>query len=462
MSDFRTLDPARNEVLKEYSYAREDEIDRALTGLFRGAGRPVPVPVRGERLTNLARALRAHSAELAALVSREMGKPVRDARSEIEKSATAADYYAERFEEFLRDDKVRTGAGTNFLVRSEAMGPIFAIMPWNFPVWQTMRILAPSIAIGNPVLLKHSDQVAGTAALFREIVQSVTGPEAFQYLPLNHDQASRVIADRRIAAVTMTGSSRGGREVATQAGRFLKKVVLELGGSDAYVVFADADLPRAAALCAQTRLLNNGQSCVSGKRFVIEDSVFDEFLVHFIEALKTPRIGDPSLDESEIGPLAHPRFAKGLGEQVQRLKDQGGRCLFERKLEMTGSLRAGAFFAPQAWEVSGREKIAREEELFGPVALLMRFRSEEEALELANASIYGLGGGVFSQDPERLGRVAEGMRCGLVSLNDFVRSDPHVPFGGVKDSGFGRELGPQGFREFVSFKTLGGLVESHR
>jgi succinate-semialdehyde dehydrogenase/glutarate-semialdehyde dehydrogenase len=391
------------------------------------------------------------------MMSAEMGKPLFDARAEVLKSASAADQVAQIFEEELKPVPVSGDAGQTYMVVSEATGPILAIMPWNFPIWQIMRIVPAAMAVVNPVLLKHSDLTAGTAEIFAKIVQEIFGPQMFQNLTLDHEQAARVIQDPRIRAVTMTGSSRGGREIAGTAGRALKKVVLELGGSDPYLVFEDADLEKAAKACAAARLVNNGQSCVAGKRFLIHESVFEKFVGLFQAEMKTLMIGDPKKEETRLGPLASLKFRDGLGEQTARLQQQGGRKVFERELGSGPEFQKGAFFAPQIWEVTGRELIVREEEFFGPVALVMKFKTEDEAVALANSSVYGLGGGVFSGNGERLLRVARRIQSGLVACNDFVKSDAKVPFGGFKDSGFGRELGVAGLREFVSFKTLSGL-----
>ena len=461
MSTFETFDPSRHQVLKTYSYASEKEIETALEKLRLASKSFLSIAEKKQVLQKLAKGLRDNKEKLAVSMAMEMGKPLEDGRVEVEKSATAADYYVETVEENLKSEKLLVGKNP-YEIWAQPSGPLFAIMPWNFPIWQIMRVLAPAIAVGNPVCLKHSDLVVGTAQIFSEIVQAACGENFFQFLKINHEQSAKLIADSRIRCVTMTGSSVGGREVAVSAGRALKKVVLELGGSDAYLVFDDADIEKAATLCAQSRLVNNGQSCVSAKRFIVHENVFDQFVSGFIPTLEKSVIGDPQKAGVTLGPLANEKFRMQLQKQVDELQKQGGRLLYQKKMDLPSELQKGAFFAPQIWQVGGREELVRGQEFFGPVALVMKFKTEQEALELANASVYGLGGAVFSQDLGKCERVARQMECGFVAVNDFVRSDPHVPFGGVKDSGFGRELSHHGMREFVNFKTLGGRLNLDR
>ena len=453
MTEFSTHNPTTSQPLKTYTYASKHQIEKALELLSRGARHPKPASEKREALTRFAEALAAHKAPLAHLMTLEMGKPTGDAIAEVEKSITAVEFARDHFEKELSDESVKT-KDMRYDVRKERLGILFAVMPWNFPIWQILRVLPMNYAVGNPVLLKHSDLVAGTAGLLHEIAVQTLGPDFFQNLYLNHDQAAEVIADPRVRAVTMTGSAKGGREIAAQAGRHLKKVVLELGGSDPYLVFEDAEVTKAATLCAQTRLINNGQSCISGKRFLVHESVFEDFIKGFTEELAKAKIGDPAQTSTKLGPLAHAKFKTSLQEQVARLEKEGGRKLFEAPLQLPTGLSEGAFFAPCVYEVKGHEPTVVNEEFFGPVALVMKFKSEDQAVELANASLYGLGGGVFSKDQGRLARVAGRLETGFVAWNDFVRSNPVAPFGGVKDSGFGRELGTHGFREFLNLKTL--------
>lgn len=453
MTEFSTHNPTTSQPLKTYRYASKHEIEKALELLARGARQTRSALEKREALSRFAQSLSDRKAELAHLMTVEMGKPLTDATAEVEKSITAVEFARDHFEKELSDETVKT-KDMRYDVRKERLGILFAVMPWNFPIWQILRVLPMNYAVGNPVLLKHSDLVAGTAALLHEIAVQTLGLEFFQNLYLNHEQAAEIIADPRVRGVTMTGSAKGGREIAAQAGRHLKKVVLELGGSDPYLVFEDADVDRASVLCAQTRLINNGQSCISGKRFLVHESVFDRFLKGFTEELAKAKIADPNQASTKLGPLAHAKFKKSLEEQLGRLEKEGGRKLFEVALNLEPELREGAFFAPRVYEVKGHEPTVVNDEFFGPVALVMKFQSEEQAIELANASLYGLGGGVFSKDQSRLARVAGRLETGFVAWNDFVRSSPVAPFGGVKDSGFGRELGTHGFREFLNLKTL--------
>ena len=457
MSTFQTFNPTLGQVLQTYSYATSQEIELALEKLKQSSHKRQNISEKKVSLGKLAQGLRQHKEKLAVSMALEMGKPLEDGRNEIEKSATAADYYFEKLESFLTTEKLMV-KNIPYEVWAQALGPLFAIMPWNFPIWQIMRVLAPAIAVGNPVCLKHSDLVAGTAQIFTEIVQDSWGHGFFQFLKINHEQSRQIIQDPRIKGVTMTGSSRGGREVAETAGRALKKVVLELGGSDAYIIFDDADILTASQLCAQSRMVNNGQSCVSAKRFIVQENIFDQFVSGFTSTMEKTIIGDPLVQGTTLGPLANEKFQAGLQKQIAELKKNKAELIYQKKMNLSGELQKGAFIAPQIWQVRGDESLVLNQEFFGPVALIMKFKTEQQACELANASVYGLGGAVFSQDFGKCQRVAGQLECGFVAVNDFVRSDPHVPFGGVKDSGFGRELGPHGMREFVNFKTLGGRL----
>jgi succinate-semialdehyde dehydrogenase/glutarate-semialdehyde dehydrogenase len=453
MNEFSTSNPSTSQSLKTYRYSSAHEIEKALEVLSRGARQPLSAVQKRDRLERFAQALTSKKQELGRLITVEMGKPLKDAIAEVEKSVTAVEYALQNFEKEFADESIKT-KDTQFTVRKERLGIVFAVMPWNFPIWQILRVLPMSFAAGNPVLLKHSDLVAGTAGFLGELAAETLGAEYFQNLYLNHDQAAQVIADNRVRAVTMTGSAKGGREIAAQAGRSLKKVVLELGGSDPYLVFADADVPAAAKLCAQTRLLNNGQSCISGKRFLVHENIYEQFVADFCHELGQFKVGDPMQAATKLGPLAHAKFKTGLQKQIEQLQAQGGQKIFEAPLALENDFKAGAFVAPQVFAVSGLEPVVTQDEFFGPVALMMKFKSEDHAVQLANASVYGLGGGVFSKDLEVCGRVSDRLDCGFVAWNDFVRSHPAAPFGGVKDSGFGRELGVHGFREFLNLKTL--------
>jgi succinate-semialdehyde dehydrogenase/glutarate-semialdehyde dehydrogenase len=381
-----------------------------------------------------------------------MGKPLKDSLAEVEKSATAFDYYAENLAVLVAAEPVKTAYAKSEIVK-DSMGPVLAVMPWNFPLWQVTRFAAPAVGIGNPILLKHSDLVAGTADLITQVFDSVA-PGLLFNLRIGHEEAAKVIADRRCVAVTLTGSAKAGREIAAVAGRELKKSVLELGGSDAYVVMKDADVEKAAKLCANARMVNNGQSCVAAKRFIVHSSVSDAFIKAFEKQVCALPMGDPSKPETVTGSLASKKFQEGLIKQCRELESHGAKKLFDLD-EKHDYSQAGAFFPARAYMVTANNEYAFTEEFFGPVALVMTFEKEDEALSLANKSIYGLGGAVFTADIEAGRKFARQMECGFVGINDQVKSDPHLPFGGVKDSGYGRELSQYGFHEFMNIKTLG-------
>jgi succinate-semialdehyde dehydrogenase / glutarate-semialdehyde dehydrogenase len=453
---FYTENPATGERIAEHQYLSSSEMEKVLEDSQKvaSAARSVQSEERSRRLKALASELRKSSGELSRLISLEMGKPIKESRAEIEKSAKACEYFSDHLGEFLRPETVSSGYSEAKIVK-DPIGPLFAIMPWNFPLWQTIRFAAPAIGIGNPILLKHSDLTAGTAAEIGRIFDRVARGLLYN-LRINHDQAATVIADRRIAAVTLTGSERAGSQVAANAGKHLKKTVLELGGSDAYVVFADADVEKAARICAQSRMINNGQSCVAAKRFIVEKPVLRKFLEIFGETLRGMRLGDPMKDDTQVGSLAAKRFQTELLDRCGDLERDGAECLLDLAVEKGFDFSAkGAFFPARVYKVDRTNKVAVKEEFFGPVALVYEFGSTEEALDLSNRSVFGLGGAVFTADVGRAEMFAHMMEAGFVAINDQVRSDPALPFGGVKASGYGRELSRYGFDEFCNIKTIG-------
>jgi succinate-semialdehyde dehydrogenase/glutarate-semialdehyde dehydrogenase len=454
MSSFQTVNPATGETLRSYSHLSsadvDERLDRSRAAYTRFKARSIDE--RARNLRALAESFRSHRDELARMMTLEMGKAIKDSLAEIEKSATGFDYYAENLKPLLAAEAVKTGYARSEIVK-DSIGPILAIMPWNFPVWQVTRFAAPAVGIGNPILLKHSDLCAGTAELIVSIFESVE-PELMFNFRIDHTEAARVIGDRRCAAVTLTGSARAGREVAATAGRFLKKSVLELGGSDAYVVFHDADVEKSAKICANGRMTNNGQSCVAAKRFVVHKSVLAKFTAEFERRVRELSFGDPLDPKTANGSLASKRFQEGLLKQCRELEARGAKKLFDLG-ETFDFSKPGAFFPARAYEVDASNEFAFTEEFFGPVALIFSFESEDDALLIANRSIYGLGGAVFSKDVERATAFARRMEAGFIGINDQVKSDPHLPFGGVKDSGYGRELSHYGFDEFCNIKTLG-------
>ncbi|MEL6184340.1 MAG: NAD-dependent succinate-semialdehyde dehydrogenase, partial [Myxococcota bacterium] len=404
-----------------------------------------------ERLPPLLRAaelLRRDKRTHAELMVKEMGKPIAQAEGEVEKCAWAFEHYAETAEAGLAAEK----GGTDFesLVRYDPLGVILAIMPWNFPYWQVVRFAAPNLAAGNAGLLKHAENVTGCAMALEALMREAGFPEGvFSTLVVPVSAVEGVIADPRVAAVTLTGSTRAGAAVAEAAGRHLKKTVLELGGSDAYVVLEDADIELAVARCAGSRLLNSGQSCIAAKRFVVLEPVYDAFVEALVARFEKTTMGEP-MSGVDIGPLAREDLRDGLAGQVEASIAKGARPLVGGKVPAG----PGWFYPPTVLTEVAPGMPAYGEELFGPAASVLRAQDEQDALRIANDSVYGLGGAVFSKDLERAHRFAARMNSGAVAINDFVKSDPRLPFGGIKKSGYGRELGLYGLREFVNTKTV--------
>ncbi len=453
---FKTVNPATGEVLKNYSLMTDTEVDKVITSAFKSyTTEDLSVNLRAQMLSDLAKSFRQQRQTLAVQVSSEMGKPLKDSSAEVEKCALAFDYFSQNLESFLASQDVPSDYKKSKIVK-DAIGPILSVMPWNFPLWQLVRFAAPAVGIGNPILLKHSEVTAGTAKLLQEIFNGVSKNLLFN-LTINHDQAALVIRDPRVRAVTLTGSTKAGRAIAKIAGENLKKSVLELGGSDAYVVFANADLAHAAKICAQSRMVNNGQSCVAAKRFLIEKPALDQFIELFKAELRTYIPGNPLKSESKVGSLAAKKFQTQLLQQCDQLLAAGqSQEIFNLANEITTDHASGsAFFAARAYLVSNTEPKVFTEEFFGPVALLQSFNTAAEALDLVNRSDYGLGGAVFSSDQDFAENFARKMEAGFVAINDMVKSAPNLPFGGVKQSGYGRELGLYGFNEFCNVKTLG-------
>lgn len=447
-NEFATVNPATGEILKIYKYQNLETAQATLEQCQQGFLRwkTLSFQERGEVLCKVAGNLRKYKHELAELIRLEMGKSLAEAQAEIEKSAKTCEFYANQAESFLQAEVIKNSPYASAEIYFCPQGVIFSIMPWNFPVWQVLRFTAPALMVGNTVLLKHAELTTGTGLFISEIFK-MSFSEYPLLLPLivNHQVAAELMSDARVRGVTFTGSSRGGREVAAQAGRSLKKTVLELGGSDAYVVLPDADLELAARVSSQGRLQNCGQSCVAAKRFIVHESLYEDFL----QKLKL------NMESSgPLNPLAAKKFQTQLDQQVQSLIAMGAQCVLGGVLP-TGQ---GAYYP--ATILSFEENVMRseihQEELFGPVALVYKYKTVEEAFALANLAPYGLGGGIFSRDTERARKLAAlYMDTGFVAINDIVKSDPSTPFGGVKDSGYGRELSRYGLLEFVNIKTVG-------
>lgn len=450
---FLSVNPATGRRLATYRTHRPAEVEsmlRRADAAFREWRESGPAR-RSAYLRAVARGLRSRSAELAALMTEEMGKPIGQARAEIEKCAGGCEYYARRGARYLRPERPE-GAPANARVIFQPLGVVLAIMPWNFPIWQVVRAAAPALAAGNAFLFKQAPNVGGCAGMLAGIFAQARGAPAglVQSVRVETSAVPGLLADPRVQAVTLTGSSAAGRSVAAAAGGQMKKGVFELGGSDPYLILEDADLDRAAALCAQSRLLNSGQSCICAKRFIVVASVRREFERRFAARLAAARVGDPRDPATEVGPLARRDLRDHLHAQVRASVRAGAKLVFGGH-PLPGP---GWYYAVTLLTGVKPGMPAHDEELFGPVAALITVRDEAAAIAAANRSRYGLGAAVFSRNLRRARAVAERLEAGLVFLNDFVRSDPSLPFGGIKLSGHGRELGGFGIREFVNVKTV--------
>lgn len=447
-----SVNPATGESFARYNLRSPAEVDAALSAgsYAQELWSRRPIGDRVPLLRRMAALLRKRSDRYAQLVTREMGKPIAEARAEIEKCALCCDFYAERAPEFLADETVVSGEPTGELVY-DPLGTILAIMPWNYPFWQFFRFAAPALAAGNGIVLKHANNVPGCALACEEIVRDAGAPEGLVHtLLIDSTSVAAIIADNRIAAVTMTGSTEVGALVAAQAGSALKKQVLELGGSDPFIVLEDADVERAAQIAVKARFINNGQSCVNAKRFIVETGVAERFVGAFLEQVKKLRVGDPLEAGVDIGPMARANLRDTLHDQVERSIAAGASLLTGG-----GPLdRPGFYYAPTVLDHVVPDSPAFEEETFGPVAAIVRVENVDEAIRLANQTEFGLGAALWSKDTERARSIARRIQAGAVFINGMVASDPQLPFGGIKRSGYGRELGSHGIREFTNIKTL--------
>src|SRR5216117_1371488 len=447
-----SINPTTGETLETFAEttpaALERVLDQALAA-YQSWSR-CSYAQRAQAMREAGRLLRERKTQHARTMALEMGKPLMQGEAEAEKCAWVCDYYAEHAERFLADEPRETDASKAF-VRFDPIGPVLAIMPWNFPFWQVFRFAAPALMAGNAGLLKHAPNVTRCALGIEAIFQEAGFPEGlFRALILSNEAAATVIADPRVRAVTLTGSDRAGSQVAEQAGRHLKKTVLELGGSDPFIVLEDADLERAAATAAEARLINSGQSCIAAKRFIVVEPVATPFLERFVAEMRSRRVGDPFDAGTQVGPQARFDLRANLHRQVEESLKRGAQLLLGGKLPEG----AGAFYPPTVLTGVDRGMPAFDEEVFGPVAAVVRVPDEAEAVRVANASRYGLGASIWTGDPARGERLACELEVGSVFVNGLVKSDPRLPFGGVKRSGYGRELSEYGLREFTNIKTV--------
>jgi succinate-semialdehyde dehydrogenase/glutarate-semialdehyde dehydrogenase len=453
VSDVITIDPATGAELERYPGLDSAGIDRALDAAARAqaAWAEVPIAERAALLRGLGRLLRDEAEAHATLISREMGKPVTEALAEVRKCALTCDYYADHVEEFLADQPVQTEASASY-VTYEPLGVVLAVMPWNFPYWQVIRFAAPTLAAGNGGLLKHASNVTGCALAIADVIRRAGFPDAlFQTLVLTgHGQVDEIIADPRVAAVTLTGSEGAGASVAAAAGKALKKTVLELGGSDPFVVLGDADIEQVAPLAVRARFVNTGQSCLCAKRFPVEGTVIDEFEQRVSDLVAALRVGDPLDPATQIGPLAKPSFVDDIDRQVSESVSMGARII-------AGGYRIegpGNYYAPTVLADVTPEMPVFREETFGPVMAIVRADDAAHAIRLADDTRYGLAASVWTADMERGLELGRGIHSGALFINAVVVSDPRLPFGGVKLSGYGRELSREGMLEFTNVRAV--------
>jgi succinate-semialdehyde dehydrogenase/glutarate-semialdehyde dehydrogenase len=449
----QTVNPATGEPGRSYEqHGLEEALEAANAAhlAFR-AWRPTSFSERSAAIRKAAEILRARKDEFARLMTEEMGKTLDDGRAEVEKCAFQCDWFAEHAEHYLTAEPVDIG-GEEAFVTFNPIGVVLAVMPWNFPFWQVFRAVAPALMAGNGMLLKHASNVPGCALAIEEVLHQAGVPKnLFRTLLLPSSEVEALIKDENIAAVTLTGSVAAGRSVATAAGSVLKKCVLELGGSDAYVVLEDADITAAAKVAATARMVNGGQSCIAGKRFIVVRSILREFENALVEAMRAYEVGDPTKEGTKLGPMQSVKARDEVHKQVEQSIAKGAKFLLGGKVPD----RPGAWYPATVLTDVRKGQPAHDEEVFGPVAAIIAAEDEADAIRIANESEFGLGSGVLTSDLDRGRRIAaEELEAGLSFVNENVRSDPRTPFGGVKHSGYGRECGVFGIREFVNIKTV--------
>ena len=448
----QSINPATGEVLETFTETSATDIERILATAHHTFldWRDTPFATRAQHMHKAAGLLRGRKPDYARTMALEMGKPIAQGEAEIDKCASTCEYYAEHAETMLAAQPRQTDAAKSY-VRFDPLGPVLAVMPWNFPFWQVFRFAAPALMAGNAALLKHASNVPRCAVQIEEVFRDAGFPRGlFATVLVGSAAVGGLIADPRIVAVTLTGSEHAGRQVAERAGRELKKTVLELGGSDPFIVLADADVAAAARTAADARLVNSGQSCIAAKRFIVVEPVADAFIARFADELRARRVGDPLARDTQVGPQARVDLRDDLHRQVAESVKRGAR------LVLGGEVPAGrgAFYPPTLLSAVDKGMPAFDEETFGPVAAVIRAKDEADAIRLANDSEFGLGAALWTQDRARAERLAARIEAGAIFVNGLVKSDPRLPFGGIKRSGYGRELSEYGIREFVNIKSV--------
>lgn len=450
MTDYAVVNPATGETLATYPTITDEALEAAIAkadAAYR-TWRDVPVAERAARIRKVAELHRERRDELAAIIVREMGKPLSAALGEVDFAADITEYYADNAETITADQPIDIlGEGTA-VIRRSPLGALLGIMPWNFPYYQVARFAAPNVVLGNTILLKHAPQCPeSAAAIERMYADAGLGEGVYTNVYATNDQAAAIIADRRVQGVSVTGSERAGSAVAALAGQNLKKVALELGGSDPFIVLSTDDLDATVAAAVEARMDNNGQSCNAPKRFIVQEGLYDAFLEKFTEAMTASKMGDPFADDTVLGPLSSLAAAERLQEQVDRAVAQGARLV-------AGGTRDGAFYEPTVLTDVTPEMDVYREELFGPAGVVYKVADEDEAVKVANDTSFGLGSYVYTTDPEQAQRIADRIDAGMVYVNIVLADSPELPFGGVKRSGTGREMGLLAADEFVNKKLI--------
>jgi len=447
------INPASGEIISTYPEATADDVTQGIENCHRAflEWKKTAFSERVLVLKQAAHILTERRDEYSRLMALEMGKPIRSGRAEIEKCAWACEYFADQAETMLMPEIIETDAGRSF-VSFQPLGVILAIMPWNYPFWQIFRLAAPALMAGNGIVLKHASNVPGCTLAIGDIFTRAGFPQdLFQPLLLSASRMSDVIGHHRIRAVSLTGSKTAGQAVAARAGKLLKKTVLELGGSDPYLILEDADLNRTVDACVSSRLLNSGQSCIAAKRFLVVESARKSFEAMLVEKMRAQKMGNPLDEDVEVGPLARADLRNDLHRQVSRSIERGARCLLGGEIPQG----KGAFYPPTVLTDVCKGMPAFDEETFGPVAAVVPVKDEAEAIRVANDTRFGLGAAIFTKDINRGERIATTeLEAGVCFVNAFVKSDPRLPFGGIKESGYGRELSHYGIKEFVNIKTV--------
>jgi succinate-semialdehyde dehydrogenase / glutarate-semialdehyde dehydrogenase len=448
-----SINPANETIIEEFSEHSPEEVNTIIDTVSDAwiDWCSTPFQVRSGLMKQAASLLRSNVLRYSRLITLEMGKPIVQSRAEVEKCASVCDYFADHAEEFLENEVIATEASRSY-ISFRPLGIVLAVMPWNFPFWQVFRFAAPALMAGNAALLKHASNVTGSALVIEALFRDAGFPEnLFRVLKVSGKKASSIIEHHQVKAVTLTGSVDAGRAVASKAGSMLKKSVMELGGSDPYLILEDADLDMAVPVCVNSRLINSGQSCIAAKRFIVVQPLRKKFEDMLTSLMATKKMGDPMLDETDVGPQALTGLRDDLNAQVTRSIYMGARCLLGGKVPD----KPGAWYPPSVLTDVSPGMPAYDEEIFGPVAAIIEARDEADAIRIANDTSFGLGAAVFTSNINRGREIAElSIRAGSCFVNDFVKSDPRLPFGGIGDSGYGRELSYIGIREFTNIKTV--------